>query len=378
MNVGRYLFFVFCLSVLHSWVSGEANENTLSMMNPKKDWSRFFNKLNVLCDMDTFVESGTYLGHTSAKAALCFDSVHTVELNDDFYRKSTEYLKGYPNVHIYHGNTSTLFHELIPQLARKEKCPVFWLDGHFMSCMSDLESGINSVLVEEYTPILKELHIIKKSSLKKAILLIDDVRLFGTLLNNTRIECAGNKHYPLLSEVGTILNDSGFCFQIVGDILLGYTPTIHLQFSPIIKACTVSRLYDGANYDLEDILTAEKLIASAQREELDSIRELFQAFSMPWRAWYNKSPHYNLWYGLALRNNRQYKDASSQFQEVINLGYNHWRIFWYLADSLHQEGDVEGAMAALERARATCADFEHAKVVLQKLSLDSISHKKIL
>ncbi len=365
MNVGRYLFFVFCLSVLHGWLSGETNEKFLSLMNPKKDWSHFFNRLNMLCGTDTFVESGTYLGHTSAKAALCFDTVHTVELDDDFYRKSVENLSVYSNVRVYHGDTSILFHELVPQLVRENKFPLFWLDGHFMSCMPDTEVKQKSSYLGEYTPILKELQIIKKNNLRRAIVLIDDVRLFGTILHGSRIERAGNQYYPPLIEVVKLLTDSGFSCQIVGDILLGYPSSVSLQFSSVIKACTLSRLYDGTNYRMGEVLAAEQLIASTQGEELGALEELFQDFSMPWRSWSNKSPHYNLWYGLTLRNKGRYKEASQQFKEVISLGYDHLRVFWYLADSLDKMGDIKGAIAALDRGKKDCTNSEWT-MLLQK------------
>ena len=151
---------------------------------------------------------------------------------------------------------------------------------------------------------------------------IDDIRLFGTILHQKRIIDAGNSNYPLLNDICRLFDNTNYSYFILGDILLAYDKSILLTFSPIIKACTISRLYDESNYDIETLLESENIISKAKGEELESIIELHKDFSMEWpnsswKGWKNKSPHYNLWYGLTLQNSNEDEKAYAQFQEAI-------------------------------------------------------------
>lgn len=340
--------------------------NQILLTNPKKNWIQFFNTLKTHCGINTFVESGTYLGETAALAALCIDSVHTIEIMPDFYRKSVENLKNSANVTIYNGDSSQILLDLLPKLAKKDSRVLFWLDGHFMTCMTDADEKID-ISKDEYTPIMKELITIKNSNVRNSIILIDDIRLFGSLLNNSRIERAGDPHYPLLVETCKFLDDHSFSYVVIGDILLAYDKSLELSFSPVIQACTKSRLFNGTNYSIEEILGAEKLITEAQGEELESLKELYKDFSMSWRAWHNRSPHYNLWYGLLLQHEGKYEDSSKQFEEVINLGYDHWRIYWYLAESLYYSKKINRAMSIVKDVLASNPDFKPALLLLEKM-----------
>ncbi len=52
------------------------------LTNFKNDWARCYEKLIAQTGVNVFVESGTYLGDTSQKAAGYFQEIHTVELNE--------------------------------------------------------------------------------------------------------------------------------------------------------------------------------------------------------------------------------------------------------------------------------------------------------
>ena len=359
-------FAVFPFSLL--------GELELHVSNPKKDWCKFYERINSILPSDTFIESGTYLGQTAAKAAHCFEEVHTVELEDAFYQQSVENLRSYANVRVYHGDTVEIFKRLMPQLASQKRRMIFWLDGHFMSCMSDAENVEDISIEGEYTPIMQELRLIKENNLDEAILLIDDVRLFGTQLEDKRIKCAGNDHYPLLADVCRFLSESGYGYQMMGDIMVAHKTSSSIQFSAVVHACTLSRLFDGANYEIKDVLAAEQLIASCSGEQAESIEELYKDFAMPWRGWRNKSPHYNLWYGLISHHRGNQLQASSQFKEVISLGYNHWRIYWYLSEALFCIKDYEGAMNALKTVLSTEPEFQPAQLLLEKVKNNLIKN----
>jgi len=344
--------FVICI-----FLSGVLDAHTLSLSNPKKDWTAFFNSILSTYPIDTFVESGTYLGQTAQHAARIFPQVETVEIYEEFYHKAQELLSQYNNVTIHHDSTINIFPQIISKLTKHKKNTLFWLDGHFMTSMSQDETAEN-FLPSDFTPVEKELEIIKESNLKQSIILIDDIRLFGTLLNNKRIERAGNIHYPLLATTRAYLQEMGYASVILGDILFAYDQTIPITFSPVIHACTMSRTFDGNNYDINELLEAETIIAQTTGQECEALEELYHDFSKPWRGWYNKSPHYNLWYGLMLQHKGSHQEACEQFEEVLNLGYDHWRIYWYLAQSLAALQKLELAQHALHHVTSLNPDFK--------------------
>jgi tetratricopeptide (TPR) repeat protein len=340
-----------------------SNTNIISLTNPKADWSSFFKTLKSICNVNTFVETGTYLGDTTALAADVLTEIHTIELLTFFYDKAVKRFEHNPHIHIHLGDSAKIFPTLLPTLTTPHHRVLFWLDGHIMDCQSDDESEFS---MTEYTPIMQELRNIKRNNFKKNIILIDDIRLFGTLLDNKRLQLAGKIEYPLLADVCTLLHDT-YSYRVIGDILLAYEKSLDLHFSPVIDACTISRTFDGNNYTTQEIIDAEEVIAHAQEQELQALFSLYNDFSAPWRQWYNKSPHYNLWYGLILQHQKDHANASLQFQEVIRLGYNHWRVFWYLAQSLYESQSFDEARTALTMVLKNNPDFSPANTLMHEI-----------
>lgn len=336
MRIGM-LIWLFLIQTLHC-------STELSLTNFKNDWGNCYEKLIAQTGVNVFVESGTYLGDTAQKAAGCFQEVHTVELNEEFYEQSASYLKIYSNVIVYHGDTIDHFPKILLDLERRNKKALFWLDGHYMTSMQDEHIDPEA----EYTPIMKELSIVCKQC-ADPVILIDDIRLFGTKLYDKRIEYAGNAAYPLLETVCTFLTTQGLIFHIVGDILIAHKADKQLSVSSLIEACTISRIYDGNNYPIETILAAEKALSRATGSEREALINFYKEYSMPWRGWRNKSPHYNLWYGLLLQYENNHEEAIKQFEEVLNLGMSHWRIYWYLSNSLLMLGRIVEAQGILQK-----------------------------
>lgn len=332
----------------------------ISLTNPKKSWVKFFEKITSLTKLDTFLETGTYFGNTTADASLYFPQVHTIELSPEFYQKAITRFANNPKISVHFGDSGEIIVKLLPVLASQKNSILFWLDGH--------HCGEGTALGDDYSPIIQELQHIKDNNIKNSIILIDDVRLFGTLLDGNRIERAGRIEYPLVETICTHLNNCGYTSVMVGDILFAYDKALNLSFSPVIHACTLSRLYDGKNFDSRQILNAEAIIAEAKGEELESFQELYVDFAQKRRSnWYNKSPHYNLWYGLTLKKAGKYQEAKEQFNEVIDLEYNHWRIFWYLAECDYQLNNFTDVKKAIDIVLAKNPDFEPACNLLNRL-----------
>jgi hypothetical protein len=120
--------------------------------------------------------------------------------------------------------------------------------------------------------------------------------------------------------------------------MIAYTDTI--EVTPVVRACTMSRLYNGQNFEVIDIIKAEKVIGKASYLEKETIKNLAQNYTESWGKRAGLARHYPLWYGLILLENKEYQEAFNQFKEAYDRGLTHWRVKWYMncADS-HLEGN---------------------------------------
>ena len=116
---------------------------------------------------EVFVETGTYLGDTTAGAARHFREVHTVELSEELYKKARARFKDVKNITCHQGNSPDVLRELIIKI---DEPAVFFLDAHW--------SGGVTAHGEVEVPLLEELGIINSRNLED-IVIIDDLRLIG-------------------------------------------------------------------------------------------------------------------------------------------------------------------------------------------------------
>lgn len=129
------------------------------------------NKL--LADFPVFVETGTYQGETSRAVAPLFFEVYTIEVDLDLYEKALSSFTN-TNVTVLKGDSVIVLKTLLPAI---EKNTIFWLDGHY--------SGYGTGKGEQEFPLLKECTIIDNEFKgQEALILIDDIRLFGRKESN--------------------------------------------------------------------------------------------------------------------------------------------------------------------------------------------------
>jgi hypothetical protein len=117
----------------------------------------------------SLVESGTFLGVTSARCAAAFEQVVTIELDVELARRAAQFLTRYPNVKVLQGDAVTL----LPSVFLEQKCTeaVVFLDGHF--------SGGVTAHGDVPEPAILELEILAPYSDRICGIVIDDFRLFG-------------------------------------------------------------------------------------------------------------------------------------------------------------------------------------------------------
>lgn len=267
-----------------------------------------------------FIETGTYQGDTTALAATIFPHVYSIELSRELFEKARKRFAKNEQIHLYEGDSV----KLLPYLLKlsKERMMLF-LDAHF-SMGSTVKGEVN-------TPILSELTILKESKIADAIILIDDTRMFYEPINC--VEKTFIEGYPTLNEIVCKLQDINPHYQcaLIYDVLIAFPADQKIVVSPLVRALTMSRLYDGHNYEMEDVLKAELFIAYAQGEEKESLLELAQAWVEPWSATAGLSRHYALWTGLIMLAQEQYDKGLAYLQEAKKRGLSDWRIDWYIA-----------------------------------------------
>lgn len=136
-----------------------------------KAYARQFN-------LNTLVETGTYLGDMMVAQAQNFRRLYSIELSDELAKRAQIRLSKYKHITILQGDSGKVLHELMPTF--NEPC-LLWLDGHY-------SAGITAK-GEKECPVFEELDAIMHHP-QHHIVLIDDARLF-----------IGKNDYPTLEEL---------------------------------------------------------------------------------------------------------------------------------------------------------------------------------
>lgn len=131
---------------------------------------------------EVFVETGTYLGDTTAGAATHFREVHTIELSEELYQRAKTRFEGVKNITCHLGDSARVLKTLAPTIREPA---VFFLDAHW--------AGGVTARGEVEVPLLEEIETIMARS-QNDIVVIDDLRLIG---KTGKTGLALSKEYPL-------------------------------------------------------------------------------------------------------------------------------------------------------------------------------------
>ena len=115
----------------------------------------------------TFVETGTYMGKTTFSVEPFFNFIHTIEIKKEFYEDVKMKYSG-NKIKFHLGDSSVCLNNICEQINTNS---IFFLDGHW--------SAGNTGKGEKDCPIYEELNVIIEKFKNKAIIIVDDVRLFG-------------------------------------------------------------------------------------------------------------------------------------------------------------------------------------------------------
>jgi hypothetical protein len=137
-------------------------------------------------NLQTFVESGTYLGRTVAFMKRYCRHVYSIEFQDHLARAAQARFAADPGIQIFHGSGATWIPRIVANLREPA---LFWLDGHFAA--GTAHDG------EVACPTLDELSAVLADSRYNHVILIDDAREFR-----------GIDGYPTLEAVQQFIRSS--------------------------------------------------------------------------------------------------------------------------------------------------------------------------
>jgi hypothetical protein len=237
-------------------------------------------------EVQSFVETGTYLGDTLAQLSGDFHSLHSIELSTDYYARASARFVGQPKIHLVNADSTSGLATALGCLSAERA--LFWLDAHY--------SGGDTAKGQSNTPVKSELEAILAHPQRSDIILIDDLRYFwkarpGFLQHEALIG------YPSAGEIVQLLKSGTReydCFAL-SDALLAIPSNLRRRYtaSPLLKALTQSRQWGTVDTDLAGI---ERVISTAAGPELSALIEIPDYIAD--QSEYGLAGHYYYWRAL--------------------------------------------------------------------------------
>lgn len=119
-----------------------------------------FREMCSIFPFEAFVETGAYLGDTAAFLARRGKPVHSVEIEERFYKQAMERLQGEPQVRLFLGDSPVILDQLTKTGLHPNDLTFFYLDAHWRDAL----------------PLREELRIIATQHVR-AVVMVDDFKV---------------------------------------------------------------------------------------------------------------------------------------------------------------------------------------------------------
>lgn len=149
--------------------------------------------------VNTFIETGTYLGDMVEAQRTNFNKIISIEISDRLQKKAKKRFSKYGHIKILQGDSSYVLPKVINEI---NESAIFWLDGHYSAGIT--EKG------QKECPIFEEIDAIFSNGQLNHIILIDDARCFN-----------GTNDYPTIEELTDYVKSKNnkYHLEIKNDIL---------------------------------------------------------------------------------------------------------------------------------------------------------------
>jgi hypothetical protein len=120
-------------------------------------------------NLRVLIETGTWCGDMVAYCRSSFSAIYSIEIDPELAANAQQRFRNDRHIRVLHGDSGKLLPGILSEI---NEPAVFWLDGHF--------SGPGTGRGEKDTPLEEELDAIIFHPIKDHVILVDDVRMFGT------------------------------------------------------------------------------------------------------------------------------------------------------------------------------------------------------
>lgn len=250
---------------------------------------------------DTFIETGTYLGQTTAAMRTLFKRVISIELSDQLYEEARKKFADDPGVKLLHGDSASMLDCALN--ATNGSPALIWLDAHW--------SGGATARASENTPIMSELEIIRSRARDSDILLIDDIRYFIDLPEGFDKHEA-NSGYPSLNKLLDLISclRGNYRAFIAGDVMVAMPQKLwdQVRVSEVVQATMELRLDSSPRQATH---RWEEVVSAATDEERDTLMQMPDVYAHS--LLYGIGGHFCYWRGLLHERAKQHDAALADF-----------------------------------------------------------------
>ena len=146
--------------------------------------------------------------------------------------------------------------------------------------------------------------------------------------------------------------------------LMGNTPSAAELFVESLGDCASHFSVSLHSQNIQELFDADRQIATSPPIMCNP----GGGGVLHYRSYYPNDGYLRFWSGLITQAKQQYSQAIAEFKAAIELGCNHWRVSWYLANAYEKVGSIELAQTSVQTVLQIVPNFTEARSMLARLS----------